>query len=96
IGGKSRDERKESIIGTFFCGALICSVLSAVFLLFGESLIGLITNIEQVRSVAYQYLPWLVAMPLVSLWAFLFDGLFIGATKGKDMRNSMFVATSSF
>ncbi|MGR5120640.1 MATE family efflux transporter DinF [Vibrio astriarenae] len=96
IGGKSRDELKESIIGTFFWGALICSVLSAVFLLFGESLIGLITNIEQVRSVAYQYLPWLVAMPLVSLWAFLFDGLFIGATKGKDMRNSMFVATSSF
>jgi MATE family multidrug resistance protein len=43
-----------------------------------------------------EYLPWLIAMPLVSMWCFLFDGIFVGATKGKEMRNSMFLSTCAF
>ncbi|OCH14439.1 hypothetical protein A6E05_04470 [Aliivibrio sp. 1S165] len=39
-----------------------------------------------------RYPMWLVAMPLVSMWCFLLDGIFVGATKGSEMRNSMFVA----
>ncbi|EHP3973290.1 MATE family efflux transporter [Vibrio parahaemolyticus] len=49
-----------------------------------------------VQQQAAIYLPWLVVMPLTSMWCFLFDGIFVGATKGKDMRNSMFVATCCF
>ncbi|MDR9827371.1 MATE family efflux transporter DinF [Vibrio sp. FNV 38] len=96
IGGRNRDELKETIMGTFFWGIFICLMLSFLFFFFGQSLVGMITSIDSVKSVAMQYLPWLVAMPLISLWAFLFDGLFIGATKGKEMRNSMFIATCFF
>jgi len=35
----------------------------------------------------------MIAMPLVSIWCFLLDGIFIGATRGKEMRNSMLVCT---
>ncbi|WP_117236396.1 MATE family efflux transporter DinF [Vibrio maerlii] len=96
IGAKSRNELTQSLIGTFFWSLVICLALTVVFALGGSAMINLITDIPEVQSNASVYMPWLVAMPLVSMWCFLFDGIFIGATKGKEMRNSMFVATCSF
>ncbi|MDV6254081.1 MATE family efflux transporter DinF [Vibrio sp. EA2] len=96
IGAKDRKQLSSSLIGTFFWSLIICLVLTAVFSLAGSTLIAMITSIEEVQQQAAIYLPWLVVMPLASMWCFLLDGIFVGATKGKDMRNSMFVATSSF
>jgi len=96
IGAKDKDELNQSLIGTFFWSFNICLVLTFVFAIAGSNLIDMITTIPDVKSQAEVYLPWLIAMPLVSMWCFLLDGIFVGATKGKDMRNSMFVATCSF
>ncbi|WP_234494746.1 MATE family efflux transporter DinF [Vibrio maritimus] len=96
IGAKSRSELVDSLVATFFWSVVICLVLTLVFGALGQGLITMITSIESVQMEAGHYLPWLIAMPLVSMWCFLFDGIFIGATKGKDMRNSMFVATCCF
>ncbi|WP_428803956.1 MATE family efflux transporter DinF [Vibrio kyushuensis] len=96
IGAKDRKELSQSLIGTFFWSLIICIALTISFYIFGSSLISLITDIPSVQENAYIYLPWLIAMPLTAMWCFLFDGIFIGATKGKEMRNSMFVATSFF
>lgn len=62
----------------------------------GDAMIYLLTNIEAVREVALIYLPWMVLLPLVSVWCFLLDGVFIGATRGKEMRNSMLICTFIF
>lgn len=62
-----------------------------VYLLAGEAIIGLLTDLPAVRAEAARYLPWLVASPLVSVWAFLLDGVFIGATRGAALRNAMLV-----
>ncbi len=96
IGAKDRQQLSSSLIGTFFWSLIICIGLTAVFGLAGSHLIALITSIDTVQQQASVYLPWLVVMPLASMWCFLLDGIFVGATKGRDMRNSMFVATSSF
>ncbi|KIE18950.1 multidrug transporter MatE [Vibrio sinaloensis] len=96
IGAKDRQQLSDSLIGTFFWSLVICTLLTLVFAMFGSRLISVITDIQQVHAMALEYLPWLVAMPLVSMWCFLLDGIFIGATKGKEMRNSMFVSTCSF
>ncbi|MDF2155977.1 MATE family efflux transporter DinF [Vibrio sp. CAU 1672] len=96
IGAKDREQLSTSLIGTFFWSLIICLGLTAVFGLAGSHLIAMITSIEVVQQQAVVYLPWLVVMPLASMWCFLFDGIFVGATKGKDMRNSMFVATCCF
>lgn len=96
IGAKNRDDLKDSITITFFWSFVICFVLSLAFYFFGKHLVAVITSIEQVSNIAMNYLPWLIAMPLCSMWCFVLDGIFIGATKGKEMRNSMFLATSSF
>ncbi|TOQ67934.1 MATE family efflux transporter DinF [Vibrio parahaemolyticus] len=96
IGAKDRAQLSDSLVGTFFWSLIICLGLTAVFGLAGSNLIAMITSIAIVQQQAAIYLPWLVVMPLTSMWCFLFDGIFVGATKGKDMRNSMFVATCCF
>jgi MATE family multidrug resistance protein len=42
-----------------------------------------------VRDTAYRYLPYLAALPLIAVWSYLLDGLFIGATRAREMRNGM-------
>lgn len=96
IGAKDRAELKLSLLGTFFWSFLVCLMLTLVFALGGNALIAVISDLENVQQNAAIYLPWLIAMPLVAMWCFLFDGVFIGATKGKEMRNSMFIATCGF
>lgn len=78
------------------CGAWslgFALAFTALFALAGQHLVALLTDLPAVRQVAEQYLPWLVALPLVALWCYLFDGVFIGATRGRDMRNSMVLST---
>lgn len=96
IGAKNRQQLSLSIIGTFVWGVIICVGFSAVFLMFGDQVVALISDIDSVRDTASIYLPWLAIMPMVALWSYLFDGIFIGATRGKDMRNTMFLSALSF
>ncbi len=71
-----------------FAGAFV-----VIFGLGGEAIIGLLTDLPQVREEAARYLPWIVPLPVVALWCYLYDGVFIGATRAKDMRNTMVLAT---
>lgn len=63
-----------------------------VFSVTGELIVNLLTDIESVRSTAVVYLPWMAWMPLVAVWGYLLDGLFIGATRARAMRNAMLVS----
>ncbi|HEX6144639.1 MAG TPA: MATE family efflux transporter [Geminicoccaceae bacterium] len=66
--------------------------LALAFLLFGELVVRGMTTIETVRAQAFPYLPYVVALPVISVWAFLFDGVFIGATRTEVMRDGMILA----
>ncbi|GAJ73786.1 LOW QUALITY PROTEIN: DNA-damage-inducible protein [Vibrio sp. JCM 18904] len=94
IGAKDRQQLSASLVGTFFWSLVICLGLTALFGLAGSQLIASL-QLRRYKS-KQRCIYWLVVMPLASMWCFLLDGIFVGATKGKDMRNSMFVATSSF
>ncbi len=63
-----------------------------IYWLGGEWFIGLLTTSATVRSVAGEFLPWVALAPLLCVWAFLFDGIFIGTTHITQMRNAMIVA----
>lgn len=89
IGGHDRKalRRSMNVAGGW---SLICSLMFAgFFLCFGHLFISMQTNIPEVRQIAFAYLPYLAALPLVAVWSYLLDGLFIGATRAKDMRNTM-------
>jgi len=62
----------------------------------GEWLIAALTGLPEVRTTAADYLPWVVAMPLIAVWSYLLDGVFIGATATRAMRNSIFVGLAAY
>ncbi|OWL91494.1 MATE family efflux transporter [Halopseudomonas aestusnigri] len=64
----------------------------AAFALGGDLLIRLLTDLPEVRALARQYLVWVTIMPLVTVWSYLLDGLFIGASRALAMRNAMLLA----
>jgi multidrug resistance protein, MATE family len=70
----------------------VAAALSLVYFLFGRNIIALFTNQAVIRSLAAQFLPWLVVLPLVAVWSFLLDGVFIGATRAQELRDSMLIA----
>ncbi|STO55803.1 MATE family efflux transporter DinF [Grimontia hollisae] len=96
VGARNRNELMDSLVATTFWSLLISLLITCAFLLWGEGIVGIISDIPAVREQAFIYLPWLIAMPLVAMWCFLLDGVFIGATRGREMRNTMFVAMAGF
>ncbi|WP_238937485.1 MATE family efflux transporter [Pseudoalteromonas sp. S16_S37] len=77
-----------------FWGAAFAILYSVIFAAFGYEIIELLTDIPEVITHAQSYLPWLVALPIVAMGCFLFDGVFVGLTRAKEMRNSMFFAAT--
>ena len=75
---------------------LIACLFSACYWFLGEWLIGLATVLADVRTAAAAYLPWMAALPLVCVWAFMLDGIFIGATRTAEMRNAMLMAAAAY
>ncbi|UPJ49235.1 MATE family efflux transporter [Bradyrhizobium sp. 200] len=70
--------------------------VAACFLLFGPPLIDIMTASVDVRGIARDYLPFVIFAPLLGVFAFAFDGVYIGATWARDMRNLMVLALLIF
>ncbi len=88
-GQRDRQAMAAIVRRVFAWAAGFALVIAAVFLLGGEFLIGLLTSIDAVEQTAIAFLFWLVISPLVSVWSFVYDGVFIGATRAREMRNVM-------
>jgi len=74
--------------------SLITAIIVALaFYLLGTPMIQILTDIDSVRKQALSYMSWIVALPLVGVWSYWFDGIFIGAMQAKAMRNTIIVAT---
>lgn len=86
------DRVRRSAAMTSVWGLGICLAMAAGFALAGPALIDLMAKDEGVRATARLYLWWMVAAPLVGCAAWMLDGIFIGATRSRDMRNMMAVS----
>jgi len=70
----------------------VAAIASLIYLFAGAPLAGLFTNIESVRVLTARYLPWVAALPVLSVWGFQLDGIFIGATRARELRDSMVIS----
>lgn len=70
-------------------GMVVATVMALGFALFGTWMIDLMTTGQDVREQARVYLPYLLVAPVLGCAAFMLDGIFIGATRSRDMRNMM-------
>jgi MATE family multidrug resistance protein len=93
IGEKSRVGLKRSVLVSIQWSAIVAVAFSVVYGLGGRSIVALLTSLEEVRNVAWVFLGWMVLSPVVSVWSFAFDGIFVGATRAREMRNAMLLCT---
>ncbi len=91
------DIRLSTIIRALFAwGTGVGLFFSLLYLLFPEALFSSLTTDREVVDTMHHYLGWLVAMPIVSMLAFMWDGIYVGATRGKEIRNAMLWAAFAF
>ncbi|PWW06927.1 MATE family efflux transporter DinF [Mangrovibacter plantisponsor] len=69
---------------------------SLVYALAGPQIIGLLTSLPALHQLADKYLFWQVLLPVAGVWCYLLDGMFVGATRGAEMRNSMALSAAGF
>jgi MATE family multidrug resistance protein len=92
IGRKSPAMLKKALEVTTFWSVLMAALFSLTYWLFGESIIRLLTGIDAVIEFASMHIIWVIIAPLVAVWSYLLDGLFVGATRSREMRNTMLFA----
>lgn len=93
LGARDRDGFAALKQRLFVWGGAFSALFTILFLFGGEGFIGLLTDNATVRVAASGYLWVAVAIPAVSLGAFIYDGLFIGTTSTREMLVSIAVAT---
>jgi len=91
-GRSKRAEFRRWVVLTGYWSLVAALAYALLFWLWGNDITALLTDIESVRITAGALLPLVVALPLVSVWCFLFDGVYIGATAAASMMVTMGVA----
>jgi MATE family multidrug resistance protein len=93
VGRRSRADLDGAVRAAMKLAGVTAIVTVAALAVAGGALIDLMTTIPEVRAIARDYLPWAVAMPIISIWCYLYDGIFLGATRTHEMRNAALVTT---
>tara|TARA_Y100001970_G_C14240011_1_gene864309 strand:+ start:2170 stop:3495 length:1326 start_codon:yes stop_codon:yes gene_type:complete len=83
---------KNSIQISFFTSLAI----SLLYLIFFKQVINVITDVEILRFISYKHILWILIIPLIASFCYQLDGIFIGATQTKEMRNAMMISVVSF
>jgi MATE family multidrug resistance protein len=96
LGARDRDGFAGAVKLVMFWGFGFALAVAAVFALFGPALIELMTASVDVRRLAREFLPFVIVAPLLGVFAFGYDGVYIGATWARDMRNLMLLSLLIF
>ena len=96
IGEKNPASLRETIRWTFFWGSIIGVVSTVAYAVFPRSIISILTDNAEVIAASEPYLFWLMLMPLLSCVAFIWDGIFIGATAARQMMVCMIWSAGLF
>ncbi len=93
VGEKDRAALQRSVVLALRWSLIVAAGFSVLFWLVGPTLIAILTDLPDIRATTLRYLPWLILSPMVAVWSYLYDGVFVGATLAKEMRNIMVIST---
>ncbi|MBL4691287.1 MAG: MATE family efflux transporter [Rhodospirillales bacterium] len=96
VGARDRDRFRRAVKASSLWALIFSVAITVFFFVAGPVLIDILTGVEEVRLAARIYLPWMVVLPMISVWSFQLDGIFIGATWTAEMRNGMAMSLSVF
>ena len=83
---------KNSIQVSFFTAVII----SILYLIFFKQIINIITDVEILRFISYKHFIWIIIIPPAASFCYQLDGIFIGASQTKEIRNAMIISVASF
>jgi MATE family multidrug resistance protein len=92
VGARNPRRLSGALWGNLFWGVALAATISAALWAIGPLVLPWFSANAEVVAVAQAHYPWVVAQPLVAVWCFLLDGVFIGATRGRELRNGMLMA----
>jgi MATE family multidrug resistance protein len=94
IGSADREMLTRVIRRLFIWGSMIALFFTLIYLLCGGLILRLLTSDTKIIAASQPYMFWIVLVPLITFAAFIWDGIYVGATASKAMRNSMVVITT--
>ena len=96
IGEKNGLMLRQTVKWTFVWSMSIALLFMVIYQFAGVALLRMMTSDPAVVEASREYLPWLLLMPVIGCAAFTWDGIYIGATASKAIRNSMLWAVVAF
>jgi MATE family multidrug resistance protein len=96
VGRRDRRAFRQGMRVVFLWAGLVGLLNVLVYVAAGHGIIALLTGIPEVRAAAESYLWWPTLMPLIAVWAFTYDGVYLAATRTRIMRNTVIAAFISF
>lgn len=96
IGAHEPKNLRLSVRLLLMWGLILTVVFTILYALFNDQFLNIFTNDTTLIEATKDYIGWVIVIPISGFAAFLFDGIFIGATASRTMRNTMFGATAAF
>ncbi|WP_227711808.1 MATE family efflux transporter [Sneathiella sp. P13V-1] len=96
VGGKNKSALDEAVKASSVLAVIVAGLYAVIYWIAGEGIVNLLTGIEEVQAISYEYLGWMVLMPLLAVWSYQLDGIFIGAMRTKEMRNGMVLSFAAY
>ncbi|AOJ13132.1 MATE family efflux transporter [Burkholderia vietnamiensis] len=95
-GARNRATFRQAVRVTLLWSALGALLFALVYWAAGGWIVARLTDQADIRAVALRYLPWAAVSPIVSVWGFLLDGVFIGATQTQSLMRAMVASLAVF
>ena len=100
LGSRDRSRGLEryltAVRRTFVIASIAAITFVVLYTVWGDAIIALLTPADDIRKASERYLPWVMVSPLMVVIGFQLDGIFIGATRATEMRDSMIISTVVF
>ena len=95
--GKKREKSFLLVVKNSIQLSFITSlIISVIYLIFFKQIINIITDIDILRFISYQHVIWIIIIPPIASFCYQLDGIFIGASQTKEIRNAMIISVASF
>ena len=96
IGRRNKNSFIEVAKNSIQVSFVTAIIISFLFLIFYREIIFVITDIEILRFIAFQHILWIIIIPPIACFCYQLDGIFIGASQTKEIRNAMIVSVLTY
>jgi len=92
IGRRNRKSFLEVVKNSIQVSFTTAIIISVIYLIFFKEIIYIITNIEILRFISFQHILWVIIIPPIACFCYQLDGIFIGVSQTKEIRNAMIIS----